>query len=146
MRHSLYYFFNRSVSIIAGEKVHMTSEGTSQLSNLEDAKFKRMMAVWSLQWSVGGFEESIEVVWGNRLKTTLGRAYPERNQIRLNRRLLRSQEVILQEALCHEYAHIVVYKMWGRDVRPHGKEWQSLMLVAEIVPRVGIPIHELGEY
>jgi predicted SprT family Zn-dependent metalloprotease len=34
---------------------------------------------------------------------------------------------ILEEVLCHELAHVAVYRLHGRSVRPHGPEWKRLV-------------------
>jgi predicted SprT family Zn-dependent metalloprotease len=33
----------------------------------------------------------------------------------------------LREVLCHELAHLAVYRLHGGSARPHGPEWRQLM-------------------
>lgn len=48
--------------------------------------------------------------------------------IRINAELLeRYPEEMIEETVPHEVAHAVVYALWGRNCRPHGAEWQSVM-------------------
>lgn len=50
------------------------------------------------------------------------------NELRFNPILLSDNlDAFLQEVVPHEVCHLLAYKLFGK-VRPHGKEWQSLML------------------
>ncbi len=50
-------------------------------------------------------------------------------QLRFNRALLEQyQQDFIDEVVPHEVAHLVTYVLYGRGVKPHGKEWQSIML------------------
>lgn len=51
-----------------------------------------------------------------------------RCHIRLNARLLAEHpRQMLEETVPHEVAHVVVFRIYGRSVRPHGPEWRALM-------------------
>ncbi|KEQ13777.1 hypothetical protein GZ77_15940 [Endozoicomonas montiporae] len=59
---------------------------------------------------------------------TAGQAWPERNQLRLNRVLLEeNQQHFLKHTLGHEVAHLIADQVFGRKIRPHGREWTFIM-------------------
>lgn len=89
-------------------------------------------------WGYAGPIPSVEI--SSRLSRSLGRAYPERNLIRLNQILLQLAEPVAREILCHELAHIVAFVRHGRSARPHGEEWQQLILAAGYKPRTRMPV------
>lgn len=55
-----------------------------------------------------------------------GCAYPKRNLIRLNPRLL-TDESRIEDTLAHEYAHLLAYERHGAGIRPHGPEWRAVL-------------------
>lgn len=56
-----------------------------------------------------------------------GAARLQINQLRFNPILLSDNlDAFLHEVVPHEVCHLLVYQMFGK-VRPHGKEWQTLM-------------------
>lgn len=65
-----------------------------------------------------------------------GCARLQHNEIRLNPVLWEdNQQTFLDEVLPHELSHLLVFQNFGR-VRPHGKEWQHMMLhVFGVVPQ-----------
>lgn len=95
-----------------------------------------------LLWGIPELADSIETRFNNRLRTTLGRAYVRSRNVQLNPLLLHSDIKLLDEVLCHELAHIVVYVRFGRRAKPHGSEWASLMRQAGFTPRARINIEE----
>lgn len=63
----------------------------------------------------------------NQRGNVAGTAHLQKNLIKLNRTLLVDNfEEFLTEVIPHEVAHIVTFQLFGR-VKPHGKEWQSVM-------------------
>jgi len=56
--------------------------------------------------------------------------------IRYNLKLLeQNREHFLAQTLPHEVAHVVAPAKFGRRIRPHGPEWQSLMLYFGAKPK-----------
>ncbi len=89
---------------------------------------------YSSQWGTPGLEDRVTVEHSTRMTRSLGRCYPERGIIRLARGLLK-EPTLLEEALCHELAHIAVHELNGKKAKPHGPEWKSLMRKAGFEPR-----------
>jgi len=55
-------------------------------------------------------------------------AYPTRNAIRINRRLLdQNAEDFLLNTIPHEVSHLIAYRVHGQGVAPHGAEWAAIM-------------------
>ena len=62
-------------------------------------------------------------------------------RIRINAQLLASHpQEMLAETVPHEVAHVVIYRLYGRRAKPHGKEWKALMRAFGIEPA---PCHTL---
>ena len=101
---------------------------------------------WAASWDCRGLDEKVSVEWSSRLRTSLGRSYPERHLIRLNPVLgAKANRGLMRETLCHEFAHIAVYAMQGRSARIHGAEWRDLMQKARFEPRTAVPVSELKQ-
>lgn len=57
-----------------------------------------------------------------------GVAEPGRQRLRFNRQLLlENGQPFVDEVVPHEVAHLLAYALFGRRIRPHGVEWQSIM-------------------
>lgn len=57
-----------------------------------------------------------------------GRAYYNRHLIRLNAVLFaENKEAFMKRTVVHEVAHLIAFAVYGRRIRPHGKEWASVM-------------------
>lgn len=65
-----------------------------------------------------------------------GTAHLQTNRLRFNPVLLaENPQVFLNEVVPHEISHLLCYQLFGR-VKPHGKEWQSIMTTAfKVVPK-----------
>lgn len=94
------------------------------------------IAEWASAWSVTDLASMVRVGFSDRLTRALGRCTPETGSIRLNRKLSKTNHEILREVLCHEVAHIAVWRLYGRSARPHGAEWRELVALAGYEPRV----------
>lgn len=55
-------------------------------------------------------------------------AYPTRNAIRINHRLLeQNTEDFLLNTVPHEVSHLIAYRVHGQGIAPHGVEWAAIM-------------------
>lgn len=93
-------------------------------------------------WGAPEIAPRIRVELSTRMTRSLGRAYPERRLIRIAAPLLRGPAPFLDEVLCHEAAHIVVFEKHGRAAKPHGAEWKNLMQVAGFEPATRLRVPE----
>ncbi|WP_150306283.1 SprT-like domain-containing protein [Pseudomonas saliphila] len=58
-----------------------------------------------------------------------GVAYLGRNLLRFNERMLQdNREDFLRQTVPHEVAHLVAHALYGGNIRPHGYQWQKLMV------------------
>ena len=96
--------------------------------------FHHHLAEWSTRWNRPGLETRVTVQFSSRMTRSLGRCYTERGLIRLSERLLEGPRSLLEEALCHELAHVAVHELNGKRCRPHGPEWKTLMRAAGYEP------------
>lgn len=66
----------------------------------------------------------------SRLRATVARCVASKGVIEnspsVERRTIRSQ----REVVCHEAAHYVVWRRYGKTARPHGPEWATLVEAA----------------
>lgn len=57
-----------------------------------------------------------------------GVAELQKNRLRFNAVLLQeNQAAFLAEVVPHEVAHLLAWQLYGRNIRPHGIEWQQIM-------------------
>lgn len=57
-----------------------------------------------------------------------GRAYYYQNRIALNMKmLLDNGQDFVDDTPGHEAAHLIAFRLYGRQIRPHGREWASVM-------------------
>ena len=67
--------------------------------------------------------------------TTAGKAYLTRNHVQLNAVLyVENAQDFLADTIPHELAHLVAHQVYGRAIKPHGKEWQSVMRSLGVEP------------
>ncbi len=79
-----------------------------------------------------GFKQRGKIAGCARLQT---------NELRFNPILLSDNvDAFLEEVVPHEVCHLLAYTLFGK-VRPHGKEWQSLML--ELFDLKGQTYHQM---
>ncbi len=85
-------------------------------------------------WNLPGLHFEVEVVFSPKLTGSLGRAIPSRGIVRLHVALASAPRRLLREVLCHEAAHIAVFRRHGESKRPHGPEWAELVRQAGYKP------------
>ncbi len=103
---------------------------------------------WGRLWKVAGLESSVSVEFSRRMSSSLGRCYPKDGTIRIAAWLCEDRGddgALLTEVLCHEAAHVAVYRLYGKSVRPHGPQWKRLMRAAGFEPRVRFPAEILPQ-
>lgn len=93
-------------------------------------------AAWFPLWDLDGVQDDVRVRFSTRMFRAVGRCYPARRVVSLAApvRDFRSRQLL--DVLCHEFAHIAAYELFGRSIRPHGREWQTLVAVTGHEPRV----------
>ncbi|RLE28231.1 MAG: hypothetical protein DRJ65_00400 [Acidobacteria bacterium] len=91
-------------------------------------------------WRLEKLAPEIEIRLSTRMTRTIGSANPVKNRISLAVWLFDQPQAIIDEVLCHEAAHLAVHHLHGPGLRPHGREWQALMRLAGLTPRVRIPL------
>ena len=99
-----------------------------------------LLVGWEHLWNADRLADRLTVEVSSRLRSSVGRCYPERRLIRLAVCLIDGSRELLPEVLCHEAAHVVVYERFGRSVRPHGREWRRLVETAGFPARTRVPI------
>lgn len=97
---------------------------------------RSLLADWAKLWEVSGLEAELEVSFSPRLKRSLGRCRPAAARITLKAELRGGPPERLAEVLCHEAAHVAVYRKYGPVARAHGAEWQALVRAAGYEPRI----------
>ena len=64
-----------------------------------------------------------------------GQANGRRNLIRFNRELAeRNPDEFVAQTVPHELAHLVAFQKFGARIRPHGREWQAVMVMLGAEP------------
>jgi len=102
------------------------------------------LAKWACAWNLEGLEERVRWTLSSRMRSSLGRYVPRRREIRIACFVVDAPTELLEEVVCHEFAHAAVDEAFGRGCRPHGVEWRRLMLRAGRDPRVRLPATELA--
>jgi predicted SprT family Zn-dependent metalloprotease len=107
------------------------------------APWPSQFSAWTAKWGVPGLESRIRIVVSPRMRVSLGLYVARLKEIRIADFLFDGPTSLLQEVVCHEFAHAAVDERFGRRGRPHGHQWRSFMRGAGHEPRVRIPSVEL---
>ena len=121
---------------IANEPIDMTSVGKGPPWSHEDPweeLLRTRVANLTALWEVSGAAQAIVVCFSPRLSRSVGRANFAKSRISLAT-WLQSDQTLLDQALCHELAHIIAFHLVGRSEPPHGPRWQTLMRLAGYEP------------
>ncbi|NRA71378.1 MAG: SprT family zinc-dependent metalloprotease [Gammaproteobacteria bacterium] len=74
------------------------------------------------------------IVLFNQRGKIAGSALLQRNTLRFHPQIYQQNlSHFLQHVVAHEIAHLIVWQKFGR-VRPHGKEWQAMMISVFSLP------------
>ena len=73
---------------------------------------------WARLWEVPDPPERVTVEFSRRFRTSPGLCRPAGGRIRLSAHLENGHGELLEEVLCHEQAHVAVYRLHGRKPRP----------------------------
>jgi predicted SprT family Zn-dependent metalloprotease len=85
---------------------------------------RRLGDVWGVRLA------GLIVVRNPRLRTTLARYLPLKRRLELSTAAARARHP--ERVVVHELAHAAAVDLYGRKVRPHGKEWAALVERAEL--------------
>jgi predicted SprT family Zn-dependent metalloprotease len=113
--------------------------------NKREAQLRFLMervANLSAKWGMPDAADAITVCFSTRLSRSLGRADLSTGRISLAA-FLRSDPALLDQALCHELAHLIAFLLVGQSERPHGPTWKILMQRAGYEPRVRLSTSSL---
>lgn len=96
-----------------------------------DSQYFRFLAVAWKQPHVA----KLRLLTNKRLRSTLARYVGSSGVIELNPAVLARTRKVQKEIVCHEAAHAVVWRRYGKTSRPHGEEWRALIVAAGFEPR-----------
>lgn len=109
---------------------------STSVHNWPDIQLRRRIDRWCRIWGVPDLAKGVIVVRSKRLRITLARCHPMRRTIVLRDDLSIGDRDRLAEVLCHEFAHIAAYELYGSRAKAHGHEWQELVRLAGLKPQI----------
>lgn len=98
------------------------------------AQLQRLARTFGRRWGVP--LSDVTIAFNPRLRSSWGRA--RRDAVSLHP-LLTWRPVLLEIVLCHELAHVAVFRLHGTRARPHGPEWKALVTAAGHSPDRRLP-------
>ena len=122
---------------ITGKRPLFASAGGRKAGGLEGIPdtLRSRVREWGDLWGVPGIADRVTVEFSRRFRSSLGQCRPTEGRIRLAAHLEQGNEDLLEEVLCHELAHLAAHRLYGRRIRPHGREWKALVAAAGFEPR-----------
>ena len=100
---------------------------------------------WCAAWGLSRLMRDVQIEFSHEIGSNLGRCNLRRMSITLNGiLLLRENEILLFETLCHELAHIIASARYGCGIEEHGPEWSGYMEQAGFAPRPVIPCRQVN--
>ena len=113
---------------------------------MNDSPMDSWLMEWAGVWRVRGLVGRVQVEPGRRLRSSLGRCEPASGKVRIHPALFEPENAeLFREVACHEAAHVATYLLHGRNVRPHGREWKSLIVAAGYPPTARMNPARLSE-
>jgi SprT protein len=97
--------------------------------------FEELIRTWGETWGLPDLSDYVRVEFSSRLHRAIARAIPQKGIVRLASTLRDGPRAAVADVLCHEVAHVAAYRINGRRLRPHGKEWADLVRRAGFTPR-----------
>lgn len=101
--------------------------------------YRNTVNAWTDSWRLPDLLDQVTIEFSSRMRTSIGLCYPERSLIRLHPVVRELEERLFLEILCHELAHVAVYRLFGRGAQPHGREWASLLNASGFSARTRLP-------
>ena len=121
------------------------SSGQDRAAEDFPALATRLALEWGAVWGLPELAERVTVAVSSRMRSSLGRCYTTRLEVRIASFVVAGPAALLREVLCHELAHAAVQMRHGPRVRPHGREWRAFMLAAGMPPRARLPRDVLAD-
>lgn len=128
---------------------HWFEQGTADRTALRPVAvtswMRKAIDEWGRAWGDPSLGAEVHVEFSSRLRTSLGRALPDRQLVRLHSRLREAPRSLVREVLCHEVAHVAAHRLGGAAARGHGEAWAALVVAAGYAPRVTLRTDVLVE-
>lgn len=94
---------------------------------MQEVHDKIKECVWIAQSRYGKYFRIPTVSYDIR-GAVAGKAFIYQNHIKLNPVLLReNKDHFINQTVPHEVAHLIAHQVYGNRIRPHGREWASIM-------------------